>query len=216
MIHDIDVILSLVRSPVSNVDALGISLFGRHEDVANARLEFENGCVATLSASRASRVAERTMQIWNRHGVARLDFADRSVAVIRPSEAVLRHEVDVDRMSPAERTAQREGWLDRHLPVESIRPEAGDQLTAELLDFAHAIQSGALPQVTGENGRDAIDVAEQILAKIGSHAWDATAQGPIGPMALEMPAILPGPHWDSRRQQGSASLPEAPPRREAG
>ena len=64
MIHDIDVILSLVKSPVEKVDALGISVLGDHEDMANARLSFASGCVATLSASRVSYHPQRTMQVY--------------------------------------------------------------------------------------------------------------------------------------------------------
>ncbi len=66
MIHDIDLVLSLTQSAVRSVAAVGVSLFGEHEDVANARIEFENGSVANLTASRASYTAMRKMRIWRR------------------------------------------------------------------------------------------------------------------------------------------------------
>ena len=71
MIHDIDLVLSLVRSPLRKVDALGTTVVGGHEDVANARLEFECGCVATLSASRVSYEAVRRMHVWSAEDLPR-------------------------------------------------------------------------------------------------------------------------------------------------
>lgn len=74
MIHDIDVVLSLVRSPLRSVDALGIPVLGGHEDVAHARLEFQSGCVVNLSASRVSYEPARKMQIWAPRAYANIDF----------------------------------------------------------------------------------------------------------------------------------------------
>ena len=71
MIHDLDLLLSLINSPVRQVAAVGVSLFGDHEDVANARIEFENGSVANLTASRASYTPTRKMRIWARRGTRR-------------------------------------------------------------------------------------------------------------------------------------------------
>ncbi|HEV3023964.1 MAG TPA: Gfo/Idh/MocA family oxidoreductase, partial [Pirellulales bacterium] len=97
MIHDIDVVLSLVPSPLQRVEALGLSLFGRHEDVVNCRLTFADGCVAALGASRASRTSARTMHIWSRHGFAAVDFAARTATLVRPSETLLRRELDAEK-----------------------------------------------------------------------------------------------------------------------
>src|SRR5271157_2606089 len=84
MIHDIDLVLSLFHSPVRSVSAVGVSLFGEHEDVANARVEFENGTVANLTASRASYTALRKMRIWSTEGYASLDFAAKSATLVQP------------------------------------------------------------------------------------------------------------------------------------
>ena len=75
MIHDLDLLLSLITAPVRSVAAVGVSLFGDHEDVANARIEFEDGSVANLTASRASYTPTRKMRIWGAEGYASLDFA---------------------------------------------------------------------------------------------------------------------------------------------
>ena len=100
--------------------------------------------------------------------------------------------------------------LAEHLPVEQLTVEPCDAITAELEDFAASIQTGREPQVSGEAGRDAVDMAERILAKISRHAWDGTPDGLIGPRAVPAPQIIPGPHWGRK--------PVAPPieHREAG
>ncbi|MBI2824235.1 MAG: Gfo/Idh/MocA family oxidoreductase [Planctomycetia bacterium] len=210
MIHDIDLVLSLVRAPVTSVEALGLALFGRQEDVANARLVFDNGCVATLSASRASRAPVRTMDVWSQRALASMDFATRTASLVRPSGAILRRELDVERMSPAERNDLKDHLFAEHLPIESLTTEPCDAITAELADFAESVQTGRAPLVSGEQGRDAVALAELILAKINRHAWDGTPDGPVGPRALPAPQIIPGPHWNRK--------PAAPPieRREAG
>lgn len=193
MIHDIDVTLSLVRSPLKRVDALGAALFGDLEDVAHARLEFENGCVADLKASRASRGSARTMEIWSRRGFARLDFAARDCTIVRPSEELLRRELNVDQLLPEEKARMKDGFLDRFLPMERIEGPPCDQITAELVDFTESIRAGRPPRVTGEQGRDAIAVADAILDSIASHAWDGRSEGSHGPH--DAPRILRGPHW---------------------
>lgn len=209
MIHDIDLVLSLTRSPVQGVQALGISVLGRHEDVAHARLVFENGCVATLNASRISQVATRRMQIWSRRCFAGLDLAARVATLVRPSETLLRRELDIEQLLPAEKARWKETLLAEHLPVERIEPEPCDALTAELLDFADSIRSGRAPRVPGEQGRDAVAVAQQVLAKIQTHAWDGTSDGPVGPLAAPAPRIIRGPHWGRQPAHPAAEQREA-------
>lgn len=195
MIHDIDLVLSLVRSPLRRVDALGIALFGKHEDVVNARLTFENGCVAALSASRASRTPARTLQVWSARGLATLDLAGRTVDLIRPSAALARGEIDVERMTPDEQQNLRQSLLDEHLPRHSLVVEAADPLTSELLDFVTSIRTGRAPRVSGQAGLDAIAIAERILLQVQTHAWEGSPVGPVGPRIAALPQVLSGPHW---------------------
>lgn len=198
MIHDLDLVLSLVRSEVRHVEALGISIFGQHEDAANARLTFENGCVATFSVSRASPSAARVMQVWNRRGFTNIDFSSRTATFIRPGESLQRREFDVDRLSPAEKQQFKETQCAALLPIETLQAEPQDAITAELLDFADSIRQGRSPRVPGEQGRDALAVAEQILHKIETHAWDGVPEGPVGPFAIPRTQIIPGPHWSRK------------------
>ena len=193
MIHDLDLILALVRSPVRRIDALGISVFGTHEDVAHARLEFENGCVATMAASRASYAAVRTMQVWSAGGFASLDFGTRKTTVVRPSETLQRREVRIEDLTPEQVTHMKEHLFEDWLAVEHPPVEACDQITAEQVDFAASIRAGRAPRVDGRQAREALAVAEQILAAIDSHAWDGTPSGRVGKFAV--PATVRGPHW---------------------
>ncbi len=196
MIHDIDLVLSLVRSPVRRVDALGMSVVGGHEDVANARIEFDSGCVASLSASRVSYESIRRMQAWSADGFAAIDFAARSATIVRPSETLLRREYDVDALSPAQLAHDREHFAEEHLPREQLAFDAVDALALELDDFVTSIRTGGEPRCTGEAGRDALAVAERILTGIAAHCWDSGLDGPAGPMAVARPHVIPSPHFN--------------------
>lgn len=195
MIHDIDLVLSLVGSPVRKVEALGLSVVGGHEDVANARIEFESGCVATLSAARVSYEAARRMQVWTLGAFAGIDFATRKTTLVRASETLLGRQFDIDRLSAEELEHYKQHLLDEHLPQEQLQFDAVDALCLELEDFVGAIREQRQPQVSGEQGRDAVAVAEQILSRIDAHAWDGVAGGRMGPMAVPQPNVIPGPHW---------------------
>jgi predicted dehydrogenase len=195
MIHDIDLILSMVPGKLRRVDALGISVLGGHEDVANARLEFESGCVANLSASRVSYESVRKMQAWSGRAFASIDFAARTATLVRPSETLLRREFDVDALSPEQVAYYRDHLAEEHLPREQQQLPAVDALALELDDFVESIRQQRPPRVTGAAGRDALAVGEQILARIHSHAWDASLNGPAGPLALPSRHILHAPHF---------------------
>ena len=194
MIHDLDLLLALVQSPVKSVDAVGMTCFGGHEDIANARLRFANGCIAEVTASRASPTASRQMQLWGPEGYAEVDFASRKVTLMQPSEHVRQHGLDPARLDPASRSRIREELFTRHLELMTIDGKAQDQLTCELQEFITCIQTATPPRVSGQDGLDAIGVAEQILRAIRGHCWDGTAGGPTGPLELPTPSGLLFPH----------------------
>jgi predicted dehydrogenase len=196
MIHDIDLVLSLARGRLRKVDALGLSVLGGHEDVANARLEFDCGCVANLSASRVSSEAARRMQIWSARAFASIDFAARVTTLVRPSETLLERRFDVDALSPAEKDHYRNHLSDELLPRERKEFDSVDALALELRDFVDSIRSSRVPRVTGEHGSNALAVAEKILEQINSHAWDDAPDGPVGPRAEPRPSEVPAPHFN--------------------
>jgi len=195
MIHDLDLVLSIVRSPVRKVDALGFSVVGGHEDVANARLEFENGCVATLSASRVSYEAVRRMSIWSPASFAAVDFAARTTTVVEPSETLLGRQFDVNKLTSEQLAYHREHFAEKHLPKRVAQYNAVDALALELDEFLDSIVTGTSPLVTGEAGRDALAVADRILAEIEAHAWDDSVDGPAGPLGRPQRRIIPAPHF---------------------
>jgi len=196
MIHDIDLVLSLVRSPLRSVDALGVSILGGHEDVAHARLEFQSGCVANLSASRVSYEPARKMQIWAPRAYANIDFGTRTTTLVRPSEAILRGEFHADHLAPEQVEHYKTHLAEEHLPRQQQTFDAVDALALELQDFVDSILAARQPQVTGVAGRDALAVAEQILVSIANHAWDRTTQPATEPAAVPYPRIVPSPHFD--------------------
>lgn len=198
MIHDIDLVLWLVRSPLVQVDALGIAVLGEHEDAANARLVFENGCVATLNASRISYQAARQMQVWTPTGFASIDFGTRKVSLVRPSQAVLQRQFQADTLPTEERLKLKDQLFVSHLVKEDLQADPIDAITAEQNDFADSIRAGRAPRVSGEQARAALAVAEEILASIAAHRWDGVAAGRVGTHAVPAPSIVPTPHFISQ------------------
>ncbi len=191
MIHDLDLVLTLAKSPVRRVEAIGTAVVGRKEDVANARLEFDNGCVASLSASRVSYLAARRMQVWTAEGFAGIDFAARSLCLVRPSETLLRREFDLDALTADEVAYWQETFAQEHLPCTTQSFDAVDALALECEDFVNAVRTGRAPRVSGEAGRNALAVAEQIVASLAEHAWNDATSGRVGPKHQ----VVPPPHF---------------------
>jgi predicted dehydrogenase len=188
MIHDLDLLLNLVQAPVRWVDALGVSVFGGQEDVANARITFANGCVANVTASRASATPRRRLHLWAPEGYASIDFAQRKLRLVQPSESLRRQGLDVCSLDPARAAMLRDELFGRHFQVFERDCNAGsDQLTRELQHFVQCVQTGSRPRVSGEDGRDAIALATQILQGIHAHQWEGRAEGPVGIAHLPPP-----------------------------
>jgi predicted dehydrogenase len=166
MIHDIDLVLSIVKSPLRRVDAIGASVVGGHEDVANARLEFQSGCVASLSASRVSYETIRRMHVWSAEEFVAIDFAARSATTVRPSETLLQRQFHVDALTPEQLDYHRQHFAEEHLPRRQATFDAVDALALEIDDFIESIRTPRQPRVSGEAGREALAVAERILAEI--------------------------------------------------
>lgn len=166
MIHDLDLLLTLVKSPVVRVEALGRALLGGHEDLARARLVFANGCVADLNVSRISAAPSRRMQIWAVEGFAEIDFAARRLTLTRPTEELQRLQKG-RRPDPATWARLPQELHGKYLEVTCLDCTApADQLTRELQDFVHCVRTGDRPRVAGEDGRDAVALAGRILEAI--------------------------------------------------
>ena len=147
MIHDIDLILSIVRSPVVAVDAIGSSVFSKEIDIANARLRFANGCVANATASRVSLKTERKLRMFQDDAYVSIDLHQKVLTVIRKGAGV-----GADGMP--------------QVAIEENNFDQGDALKSEIEAFLQAAESGTEPPVTGEDGlaalRMAISITEQV------------------------------------------------------
>jgi predicted dehydrogenase len=189
MIHDLDLLLALIGGPVRSVSAVGAAVFGGHEDMVNARLEFANGCVAHVTASRISPRPKRRLRIWAPEGYAGIDFVSRKLTLVQPGEEVRRYGLRVDRLDAAAKARLKDEVFGRYLQVLHLDGDRkGDQLTAELKHFVDCVRTGRRPRVTGEDGRDALELAERVLAAVRSHQWEGQADGPVGPGAMPRPS----------------------------
>jgi predicted dehydrogenase len=208
MIHDLDLVLHFANSPVRSVQSLGISVMGDNEDVAQARLEFANGCVANLSASRVSFKPLRVMQVWSERGCVSLDFATRCAVTVHPVSEILQREFDLDDIGPETRDHLKAHLFEDLLQTERYEAAEQNALLEELRHFSDCVLHSKTPRVTGQQGRDVIAVAEQILQAIDAHCWDGDRGGRRGSHAMPASPILRGPHWTRPI--------DAPRRREAG
>jgi predicted dehydrogenase len=187
MIHDLDLLLALVRAPVQSVEAVGATVFGQHEDVANARLRFANGCVATVTASRASPTAVRRMRVWGPEGFAALDFARRHLTLVQPAGSFRHRRPRRPGSEPMPAALVSPSSSSRPLQILHLDRNTGDQLTSELQHFVQCIRTGARPRVGGEEARDALALATRVVDSLNRHLWEGQPGGPAGPLQLPPP-----------------------------
>jgi len=144
MIHDLEIILHLVDSPVAHVDAVGVSVLTHREDIANARIRFENGCVANITASRISPERLRKIRVFQSDAYLSLDYQEQS------------------------------GWIYRKDGMEIVRDEVkvekDEPLKLELAAFVNCVKRGEQPKVSGQHGTEALDIAMEITRLIEASA----------------------------------------------
>jgi len=188
MIHDLDLVLQLTDAPIRRVEAFGQALLGKHEDWASARITFDDGCIASLKASRVAPQPLRTMHAVTAQGWVDIDFSGPSARVIEPCSAIASHEVDFDYLAPEQKQSVREGLFTQWLPKRDLEVVPCNAILEEQKDFLQAIESHGAPQVTGAQAARTLEVAERILTCIERHAWyGASSQlHQMGPTALPM------------------------------
>lgn len=148
MIHDIDIILSIVGCPIKTVNSVGVPVLSAEVDIANARLQFENGCVANVTASRVSREAMRKVRIFQPDAYISIDYQERKIAIYRKLEG--------ESMIPGL----------PNIAMEQKSFEQSDALMAEIRSFVDVVRQGGRPVVSGEDGRRALEVALQINTRL--------------------------------------------------
>ncbi|MGC1275039.1 MAG: Gfo/Idh/MocA family oxidoreductase [Planctomycetaceae bacterium] len=195
MIHDLDLVLDLTRSRVARVDAFGVSILGRHEDAANARLTFENGCVADLVVNRVNPFAKRTVQVWSESGCVTADLTSRKVVRFAPSPRLLAGDSPLDRASrPGANIDQLKANLfGEDLTLEEPAVSDADALTAELSNFIDCCRTGRTPRVDGSEALAALAAADRVLSGIARHQWDGHSAGLAGPLAWCHPGEMDTP-----------------------
>ena len=147
MIHDIDLILNFVRSDISGVRASGVPVVSEHIDIANARLEFESGCVANVTASRISTKDERKIRLFQRDAYVSVDFSKREITAIQ------------------QKNTDRCGLIPG-MDIKKMSFETGDALENELASFVQAVIHRKIPEVTAQMGRDALKIALNVMDQI--------------------------------------------------
>jgi predicted dehydrogenase len=161
MIHDLDLILHLVKSPVKRVSAGGVAVLSHTPDIANARIEFENGCVANLTASRISLKQMRKMRLFQQDTYISLDFLEKQAQTIRLFATDAEQLPPIDQLMEFD-TAEGKKWLQLQMPETA----AVNAIQEELEAFARSILEDAAPVVTLQDGYDALRLAHRILKEI--------------------------------------------------
>jgi predicted dehydrogenase len=142
MIHDLEIILHLVRSPVQTIDAVGVPVLSRGEDIANARLRFENGCVANITSSRISPERMRKIRVFQENAYLSLDYQNQTGEMYRrTAEGLTKEEVEIEREEPLKR---------------------------QLASFIECAMTGRAPKVSGFQAAAALELAVEITKRINS------------------------------------------------
>ncbi len=166
MIHDIDLILSLVGSPLENIHAFGWSVLGEHEDFAVAHLRFRNGTIAQLKASRVSEKPTRGMNIFSDDGNTQIDFASGKLTTIEPQPEVACRDRQADTLPAEERFKVKDTLFEEWLCKTEHTPASTNAIVDEHREFIGGILGSGKITVSGQAGADALLVAHQIVQSI--------------------------------------------------
>jgi len=158
MIHDIGIVLALVKSPIEKIDSVGMNVLSKTEDIANARIQFKNGCVANLSASRLSLKKNREIRIFQDNAYLSLDFMNQKGHLVKKSDLIaygLKLKVGLAKAGDVS-----------SIPVGEIPIEKGEPLAIELASFVDSVTKAKQPKVGAALGKSALEVAITITDQI--------------------------------------------------
>jgi predicted dehydrogenase len=172
MIHDIDIILALAQSPVKSIDGFGFNVIADTEDICNARIFFENGCVANITASRLALKTVRKIRVFSRQAYLSLDFFKKEGIVIKTDGNVDVVKWIKEKQALGNFDFAGINWPDL-LHIEQLSIEDKEPLRVEQESFLAAVADRTKrPEVTAEEGLAALKCAEAILKSISSHKWE--------------------------------------------
>jgi len=167
MIHDIEIILHLVRSPVESIDAVGIPVLSRGEDIANVRFRFANGCVANVTASRISQERVRKIRVFQENAYLSLDYKNQSGYLLRLARDDEKESSGIGKLIGLATDSKIVTDFSGHRIVrEPVEVEKGEPLRIELESFLECAREGLKPRVTGLAAADALDLALEITRRI--------------------------------------------------
>jgi predicted dehydrogenase len=166
MIHDIDIVMRLANSPVKNIEAVGVSVIGDVEDICNARLTFNNGCVANLTASRLSLKTERKLRVFSADAYVSIDYQKKKGIFARRSGNVDAIRDVVSKIRRGEIEDISELKFDELINVEELEIDDVEPLRAELESFVDAVVNKKKSQVPAEEGFAAVEVASRIVQAV--------------------------------------------------
>jgi predicted dehydrogenase len=168
MIHDIDIVLQLARSKVAKIDAVGVSVIGGVEDICNARLTFENGCVANMTASRLALKTERKLRVFSSDAYVSIDYQKKYGIVARKTEnlTAIRDTITKIRAGEIEDLSQL-NFMEL-VNIEELTVDDVEPLRAELEAFVASVTQGAPVEVSAEDGLAAVETATRIVEAIGT------------------------------------------------
>ncbi len=186
MIHDIDIILTLAGThEVVSVSAVGVNVIGDHEDIANARITFANGCVANITASRLAIKTERKVRLFSEQAYLSVDYQRKTGIVVRKSENLdLIHMARKAGIDDLAGLAQQTNYADLVKVDELTVDESAEPLRKQAEAFLASVERGARPEVSAEDGLAAVELADRIVQELARHQWDGTPTGRVGPDLL--------------------------------
>jgi predicted dehydrogenase len=173
MIHDIDIILSLAASKVAKVEAVGIGVIDpKNEDICNARITFENGCIANVTASRLALKTERKVRVFSRQGYLSVDYLKKTGVVIKAAPNINVVEKIRQLKKAGAFALLTQNWQDL-LQVEKLDVDDAEPLRLEQQAFLGAVADRSLrPEVSAEEGLAAMECADMILQSMRSNPWE--------------------------------------------
>lgn len=166
MIHDIDLVLNLVDAPVASLDAVGAQVLSGTEDLAIARISFENGCVAMVKASRVAIQKSRKMRIFCANSYISLDHIAKTGLRIKYRDGFDRKDIDFEQMAQLEEQQGTFPIFTRYFNIDQLSIPSKEPLKMELESFVSCVKEDTEPVVTGEHGLQAIEIAQQITTDI--------------------------------------------------
>ena len=169
MIHDLEIILHLVRSPVIHVDAVGVPVLSKGEDIANARIRFENGCVANLTVSRISPEKMRKIRVFQENAYLSLDYQAQEGYIFRLANSGEEKSSMLKMLLSAKESAIVSEFAGQKIVREPVAIDKGEPLMRELQSFVECCRNGVAPKVSGYQATAALDLAIQITRQIEEH-----------------------------------------------